>query len=117
MRKLVRLSLGGGASLAMVGAGFAAAPSFAAPSGGECQLHGTANFHPGPGASSAPFAYDFGGTLSGCNSNIPSAPATGTISAGQPITIGGVAYQEPTPTGTGSCASGTTTGVSIVPWG
>jgi hypothetical protein len=116
MRKMVRLTLVAGASAAVVGGTMLAAPSMAAPGGGECQLHGTANFHPGPGTDpSAAFAYDFGGDLSGCNAS-DAEPASGTISAGQTITIGGVTYQEPTPTGTGSCASGTTNGTSFVQW-
>ena len=116
MRKMVRLTLVAGASAAVVGGTMLAAPSMAAPGGGECQLHGTANFHPGPGTDpNAAFAYDFSGALSGCNASDPE-PATGTITAGQTITIGGVAYQEPTPVGTGSCASGTTNGTSFVQW-
>jgi len=120
MRKMTRLSLVAGAAVAVIGGAMAAVPSSAAPGGGECTLHGQANFHPGPGATSAPFAYDFGGTLSNCGDSAtgPSnfGKVTGTISAGQPLTIGGVTYQEPTPTGTGSCATGDTAGTAFVHW-
>ena len=115
MRKMVRLTLVAGASAAVVGGTMLAAPSMAAPGGGACQLHGTANFGPGPGATSGPFSYSFGGALSNCKAN-DAEPASGTISAGQVINIGGTNYQEPTATGTGSCASGTTAGTSIVTW-
>jgi hypothetical protein len=120
MRKMTRLSLVAGASLAVVGGAMVATPSMAAPGGGECTLHGAANFHPGPGAASAPFAYDFTGALTNCGDST-TGPAgfgktTGTITAGRPITIGSVTYQEPVPTGTGSCATGDTSGISFVHW-
>lgn len=117
MRKLVRLSLVAGAASAVIGGAFVAGPSFAAPGGGECQLDGVANFHPGPGTNpTGPFAYDFGGDLSGCNSSEAGAPAGGHITAGQVISIAGTSYKESTPTGSGSCAEGTTKGTSIVQW-
>jgi hypothetical protein len=121
MRKMTRLSLVAGAAVAVVGGAMTAVPSSAAPGGGECALSGTANFHPGPGVNpSGAFAYDFGGKLTNCGDST-SGPGgfgkiTGTISAGQPITIGGVTYQEPTATGTGSCATGDTAGTAIVQW-
>ena len=121
MRKMARLSLVAGAAAAVIGGAMVAAPSNAAPGGGACELSGTANFHPGPGTDpSGAFAYDFSGTLSNCGDSI-SGPGNfgvdgGTIKAGQPVTIGGVTYQEPTPSGTGSCASGTTSGLSLVTW-
>lgn len=121
MRKMTRLSLVAGAAVAVIGGAMAAVPSSAAPGGGECELSGTANFHPGPGTDpSGAFAYDFGGDLTNCGDST-SGPAgfgatTGTISAGQVINIGGIAYKEPVPTGTGSCATGTTGGTAIVQW-
>src|SRR5947209_10297037 len=91
MRKFVRLSLVAGASAAVIGGAMVASPTFAAgPGGGECQLDGTANFNPGPGANpTGAFSYNFGGTLSGCNSSEAGAPAGGQIHAGQPITYNG----------------------------
>src|SRR3954453_23989711 len=99
MRRFGRLSLVAGALAAVAGGAMVAAPSMAAPGGGECTLHGTANFHPGPGAASAPFAYDFSGALTNCGDST-SGPAafgkvTGTITAGQTLTINNVTYQEP----------------------
>jgi hypothetical protein len=121
MRKLTRLSLVAGTAAAVIGGAVAAVPSSAAPGGGECELSGTANFHPGPGTDpSGAFAYDFSGDLTNCGDST-GGPAgfgtiTGQISAGKSITIGGVAYQEPTPSGTGSCATGDTAGTAIVQW-
>ncbi|MBK5306838.1 MAG: hypothetical protein JJD92_09150 [Frankiaceae bacterium] len=116
MRKLVLLALAQGAALVAVGA-LTAAPALAATGGGQCQLDGTANFHPGPGADpAAAFAYDFSGALSACNSSDAAAPVGGTISAGQTYSVAGISYQEPTSTGTGSCATGDTAGTAIVAW-
>ena len=121
MRKMTRLSLVAGTAAVVIGGAVAAVPSSAAPGGGECELSGVANFHPGPGADpSGAFAYDFAGDLTNCGDST-SGPAgfgatTGKISAGQVITIGGVKYQEPGATGTGSCATGTTAGTAIVQW-
>ncbi|HET6818036.1 MAG TPA: hypothetical protein VFH66_12495 [Mycobacteriales bacterium] len=117
MRKFVRLSLVAGAASAVIGGAMVAGPSFAAPGGGECTLDGVANFSPGPGTNpTGTFAYDFGGDLSGCNSSESGAPAGGHISAGQQVSIGGVTYQEPKATGTGSCGFGQTAGTAIVQW-
>jgi len=112
-------------SLAIAGAACTAAAAFpvsasAAPAGGGCALQGTAKFAPnGPGTSSS-FGYSFSGALSNCESNV-SAPATGSISAGNIETIAGQTYQEPAASGTGqvpgnSCAAGTTSGTAIVTW-
>jgi hypothetical protein len=90
-----------------------AAPSFAQSAGG-CQLQGTAKLS-GLNSTSKPFTYSFGGALSGCTGTA-AAPATGTVSAGQVVTILGVQYQEPIPSGTGSCASSTTGGTAIATW-
>ena len=121
MRKMTRLSLVAATAAAVIGGAMAAVPSSAAPGGGECELSGTANFHPGPGTDpSGAFAYDFNGDLTNCGDST-GGPAgfgtiTGKISAGQVVTIGGVAYQEPVPSGTGSCATGTTGGTALVNW-
>ncbi|HET7311739.1 MAG TPA: hypothetical protein VFJ17_10495 [Mycobacteriales bacterium] len=122
MRKITRLSLVAGASIAVIGGAMAAVPSSAATGGGECELSGTANFHPGPGTNpSGTFAYDFSGSLTNCGDST-SGPSgfgktTGEISAGQTYTdpTGGK-HAEPTATGTGSCATGTTAGIAFVHW-
>ncbi len=92
------------------------APTSPAATGGGCQLQGTASFSPGLSTSSQKFNYSFGGNLTGCQSSDSTAPASGTVSAGQIVTIGGAQYQEPVPTGTGSCASSTTSGTAIATW-
>jgi len=126
MRKMTRLSLVAGAAVAVIGGAMAAVPSSAAPGGGECELSGLANFHPGPGADpSGAFAYDFSGDLTNCGDSAggPSGfgTITGTISAGQTYTVDNAdgttsTYAEPVPSGTGSCATGTTAGTAIVDW-
>ena len=88
---------------------FAGVPSAAAQSLGGCQLQGTANFSPGLNSGSQSFNYNFGGSLTGCQSSNSGDPTSGTVSAGQTVTeqvvnsITGatdtVTYQEPVPTG------------------
>jgi hypothetical protein len=110
MNKLVR-AVGGAAALSL-----APAPAAFAQSGGACQLAGTANFSQGLSLSAHPFDYGFSGSLTGCHSSDAAAPSSGTVSAGEPITIGGTAYQEPVATASGSCANSSTSGVAIVSW-
>jgi hypothetical protein len=102
------------------------APAASAQSVGGCQLQGTGNFSPGLGSNSQPFTYSFGGNLSGCQSSQSGVPLSGTEAAGQTLTeqvhnsVTGatdtVTYQEPVPTGTGGCASSTTSGESLTTW-
>ena len=87
-----------------------------AQSVGGCQLDGDASFTPGLGNTAQNFQYSFGGSLSGCQSSESGAPASGTVSAGEVVTINGQQYQEPVPTGNGSCASSTTAGTAIATW-
>ena len=122
MRKITRLSLVAGASIAVIGGALAAVPSSAATGGGECELSGTANFHPGPGTTpSGNFAYDFAGDLTNCGDSTGGpggfGTITGKISAGQTYTdpTGGT-HAEPVATGTGSCATGDTKGIAFVAW-
>jgi hypothetical protein len=105
---------------------FVLAPSAFASSVGGCQLQGTANFTPGLSSNAQPFSYNFGGALTGCNSSEAGVPATGTVEAGKTLTeqvtnsktgtIDTVTYQEPVPTGSGSCASSTTSGSALTTW-
>ncbi|HET7467629.1 MAG TPA: hypothetical protein VFL29_13295 [Candidatus Dormibacteraeota bacterium] len=106
----------------------------AAASGGGCQLQGTANFAPPLSNNAGNFQYNFGGALSACQSTDSTAPATGSVEAGKTMavnyawsyvdpttgqTVSGNAiatYQEPIPTGSGSCGSSTTSGTAIVTW-
>jgi hypothetical protein len=68
------------------------------------------------GATAQAFNYSFHGNLSGCKSSEAGAPASGTVSAGEVVTIGGQQFQEPVATGNGGCASSTTAGTAIATW-
>jgi hypothetical protein len=102
----------------LVAAILATAPAASAASGGECQLKGTASFTPGLNTTSQPFAYSFTGDLTGCNSTEAGSPAAGRVQAGgtyvDPAT--GKSYVMPNSTGTGSCGSSTTEGLSLITW-
>jgi hypothetical protein len=105
---------------------FVIAPSASASSAGGCQLQGTASFSPGLNSSPQPFSYSFGGGLSGCQSSEAGAPTSGAVEAGKTLVeqvknsktgaTDAVTYQEPTPSGSGSCASSTTSGSALVTW-
>src|SRR5258707_3073853 len=71
-------------ALVIVGVVFAA-PASAASAGG-CQLQGSANFSPGLGSTSQNFTYNFGGSLSGCQSSDAGAPTSGSVEAGKILT-------------------------------
>lgn len=98
-----------------------------------CQLAGTAAFAPGLTTTSQNFSYSFSGALTGCQSSDATAPASGSVEAGATrsvsyswsyvdssgVTHSGTStatYQEPVPTGSGSCAASTTGGTSIASW-
>jgi hypothetical protein len=103
--------------LATVGTAFGLAGSAgAASASGGCSLSGTAAFSPGLSSTAANFNYSFSGTLSNCQSTDSTAPTSGTVEAGKTIVIGGITYQEPGPTGNGSCSSSTTSGIAILTW-
>jgi hypothetical protein len=91
-------------------------PTAFAQSGGGCDLQGTASFSPGLNSDAKEFGYSFNGNLSSCQSSEAGAPASGTVSAGEVVTIGGQQFQEPVATGSGSCESSTTGGTAIVTW-
>jgi hypothetical protein len=91
-------------------------PSASAQSLGGCQLDGNASFSPGLTGTAQAFSYSFNGTLSGCQSSESGAPTSGTVSAGEVVTIGGVQYTEPKAQGNGSCGSSTTSGQAITTW-
>ena len=110
--------------MALAGAvvGVLCALSFAsgasAASGGGCQLKGTAAFAPGLGTTAQPFTYSFGGDLTGCQSTEAGSPATGRVQAGGTYTDSatGKGYVLPNASGTGSCASSTTSGLALITW-
>lgn len=111
-----RLAVGGiGLALAagLTLAGLAFGPRHvAAAGGGACQLSGTASLSPGLGTSSQSFTYTFSGTLT-CAGNAGGSPAqlTGTVFAG--TDPNGQAETTGHPTGTGSCANSTTSGIAV----
>lgn len=106
----------------------------AAASGGGCQLAGSASFSPGLSNTASNFTYSFRGTLSSCQNTDATAPASGTEEAGKTRTVAyswsyvdpttgqtlsgtaNATYQEPVPTGSGGCASSTTSGTGIATW-
>jgi hypothetical protein len=108
-RRLILLAAGVAALLAL-------APAAFAQSAGGCQMLGNASFTPGLSSTSQSFSYTFNGNLTDCKSSEAGAPASGTVSAGQIVGIGGQPYQEPVPSGDGSCESSTTSGTAIVTW-
>ena len=103
------------AGLFTSGAAKASTGASSTPSGGACQLTGNANFTPGLTGTSGSFTYGFTGKLTSCQSS-DSSVTSGSVEAGQVLTVGTSTYQEPIPTGTGSCANGTTQGTAIVTW-
>jgi len=116
MKKRIALAV----SVLVGGLLWAAAPlSQASPGGGGCVLQGTASFNPGLTATdSGNFKYSFSGALNPCDSDPSQSnpPSSGAVSAGKIIKVAGARYQEPIPTGTGSCASGSTKGIALVVW-
>jgi hypothetical protein len=115
---MVRRLVVAACACALVALAIAPGTSVAAQSAGGCQLQGTASFSPGLSTTDQPFSYSFGGTLTGCQSSEAGAPTSGTVEAGKIITdpATGEQFQEPVPTGKGSCGSSTTGGTAIVNW-
>jgi hypothetical protein len=84
------------------------AGSASAAEAGGCQLHGTANISPGLSNNAQDFSYSFSGALSNCQSSTIGAPTNGGVFAG----TNGL----PVPSGNGSCANSTTSGIAVVQW-
>ena len=111
MRRLMLVGIA-----AMITTVLAVAPSAFGQSVGGCQLQGTASFSPGLNANAQNFKYSFGGSLSGCQSSVSGTPSSGTVSAGNLISIAGEQFQQPVPSGNGSCSNSTTSGTAIITW-
>ncbi len=77
------------------------------PNGGACTLSGTASFTTPLTATSQPFTYGFTGTLSNCHSGNASGSTAGPSGGTIAVTDG---------SGTGSCASSTTSGDATISW-
>jgi hypothetical protein len=131
VRRLGIVLVGAGGLVSLLVGGPSAA--VAAPGGGGCQLAGSANLSPGLSNTAQNFTYSFSGALSGCQSNIAGAPASGNVEAGKTVTVpynwtytdslgvvhsgtANATYQEPIPAGNGSCASSTTAGTALATW-
>jgi hypothetical protein len=116
MRSRRTMALAGAVAGVLCALSFASGAS--AASGGGCQLKGTAAFAPGLGTTAQPFTYSFGGDLTGCQSTEAGSPATGRVQAGGTYTdpATGKGYVLPNATGTGSCASSTTSGLALIMW-
>jgi hypothetical protein len=95
--------------------GAATAPRGPVVAGG-CRVQADAVLSPGLTLSSQPFTYHYKGTLRGCACTRKGAPAGGVITAGEQITIRGRRYQEPVPTGTGTCLGTSTEGYDFARW-
>jgi hypothetical protein len=83
---------------------------------GGCRVTANVRLTPGLTLSPKPFAYAYTGKLTGCAYTRPKAPDGGSISAGAQIKIGGRLYQEPMPSGTGTCLSTDTAGFDFARW-
>ncbi len=113
MRKLVSVFT----PMAFVLAAVLFAVPASAQSGGGCHLQGNASFSPGLTNNDQAFNYSFAGQLSSCQSSEAGAPASGSVEAGKVYTDPtGEQFQEPVPSGQGSCATGTTSGIAIATW-
>ena len=96
-----------------------ASPAEAVPSIviGGCSVDTAATVTPGLTLDSQNFGYSYSGTLSNCFYTGTGSSATGgLITAGHTIDIDGRAYQEPTPTGHGSCLLTSATGYDFTRW-
>lgn len=99
----------------LAGALVLAPSAFAGQGVGGCVLDGTADFSKGLTTTAQDFDYSFAGTLANCTGSF--AEKGGTVSAGKPITLAGVAYRPvDQPVGNGSCTSSTTSGKAFVQW-
>jgi hypothetical protein len=78
-----------------------------AANAGGCRLQGAANISPGLSNMAQNFTYSFTGNLTNCQSS-SGGPSSGTVFAG----TNGL----PVPSGNGSCANSTTSGIAVVGW-
>lgn len=113
--RLRRIGIAAIAVVAAAAAAWGTSPSVgrAAQEGASCTLAGAANLNPGLGTSSQNFQYAFSGTMSGCQST-DSTLTSGTAFEGSPS--GTLTGTGPFASGTGSCASSTTSGVAVIQW-
>ena len=103
MKRLLALAITSGLMTVALCGGSASAATEAS----GCQLHGGANFAPPLTNTAQSFNYSFSGVIPTCQSSA-GGPTSGTVFAG----TNGL----PVPTGNGSCASSTTSGIAVVQW-
>jgi hypothetical protein len=103
------------ASVALVPANAGAAPRKPVVAGG-CRVDAQAALAPGLTLSAQDFSYHYTGKLTGCAYTRKGAPTGGVITAGATIRIKGKTYQEPIPTGNGTCLATTTSGYDFARW-
>jgi hypothetical protein len=99
----------------------AAATPMAAAAGqsvvaGGCRVQANATVSPGLTLTSHAFQYHYRGKLDLRVYTGKGAAKAGTISAGEPINIHGHKYQEPAPTGTGTCLGTAAQGYDFAHW-
>jgi hypothetical protein len=82
---------------------------------GGCQISAHATLS-GLTLSSKTFTYHYSGKLFGCVYTSKHAAHSGVISAGETIRIRGHSYQEPVPSGSGTCLETATTGYDFARW-
>jgi hypothetical protein len=82
---------------------------------GGCGVQASAKLS-GLTLSSSAFSYHYTGKLTGCVYTRKGGPKSGTITAGEPIRIKGQLYQEPLPSGTGTCLKTQTSGYDFAHW-
>lgn len=106
-------------SIAAAAAAAAPATASAAPDAVACAVQGSATFGAPLQflATAQNVSYGLQAQLSNCT-GASAAPAAGTITAGRPLSIAGVAYEAPpAPVGSASCLfAGLSTGTAIVTW-
>jgi hypothetical protein len=83
---------------------------------GGCRVQANATVSPGLTLTAHAFEYRYRGKLNLCVYTGKGAAKGGTISAGEPITIHGHDYQEPAPTGTGTCLGTAARGYDFARW-
>jgi hypothetical protein len=103
------------ASAALVPANAGAAHPQPVVAGG-CRVNAQAAIAPGLTLSAQDFSYHYTGKLTGCAYTRKGAPTSGVITAGATIRIKGKTYQEPIPTGNGTCLTTNTSGYDFARW-
>jgi hypothetical protein len=83
---------------------------------GGCEITANARLSPGLTLASQTFTYHYSGRLFGCVYTSKGAGRSGVISAGETISINRRLYQEPIPSGTGSCLKDETSGYDFARW-